>query len=114
SPRRRARGSVRPSSDELPDRREETALVELALHDVRVGADLDAAPAVLGRVARSDEDRGDLAERRVAARRRDELEAVHARHLDVDDEDAEGAGARLLEALLGGGREDDLVAGRLE
>ena len=66
--------------------RQQLGLIELALDDVAVRADVAPALPVLGRRARGDQDRRDVAQRRVGADALDEGEAVHAGHLDVDEE----------------------------
>ncbi len=63
--------------------------VTVELRDIVVEADLAAAIEILGRrVRRQGDDRRVLPARR-AAHRLGELEAVHARHLDVADDDVE-------------------------
>src|ERR1019366_3597161 len=96
------------------DAREELGLVELALDDVALGTDLLAAPLVIGGATRSDQNRRDVAERRVGANALDEREAVHARHFDIDKEQRILSAAGTFQALLGGRCQIDIVAGGLQ
>src|ERR1051325_6089374 len=85
-----------PSPRELPDAAQELGLVELALDDVALGAHLLPAAPIVGGGARGDQDGGHVAQRRIAAGPFDEGEPVHARHLDVDEEQRVALAARAL------------------
>src|SRR5690606_7885260 len=65
-------------------------------------------------IPRGDQDRRNELQLRILSGQSNELEATHPRHLDVDQEDAITLRSRLLEPLLSGRRELDLVPRRLE
>src|SRR5580704_11762629 len=88
------------SPHELAEGSEDEGLVELPFDDVGVRAGGVASLAVLGRRPRRDEDARHLAENRVRAHLRHELEPVHSGHLHVDEAHPVTARLRLDEPLL--------------
>src|SRR5215207_138267 len=88
--------------------------VQALLGEIGVGADLQAAQAVLRAVAGGDDDDGELREVLHAAELGRQLEAVHARHLDVGDDAVEALLAQQRQGLLGIPRRHHLEAGVLQ
>ena len=89
----------------------ELAQAEAVLGDVVVGADLEPEDLVdLLRLRREHDDRDDALGAEAAA----DLEAVDARHHDVEDHEVEALAGEGLERLLAVARGDDLVALLLE
>jgi len=99
---------------EPADRPQQLVLIEVALDNVGGGASGGAPPAVLGRSPRRHQDRRGVPEARIGARPLHEGEAIHARHLHVDEVEAVTPARRLLEPLLGRGGDVDRVARGLE
>src|SRR5687768_9126476 len=73
------------NAQQLGDRLDEMRRLD-GLADVRVGAEGQAALAVLLGSFGGDDDDGDVLELRVLADQRDQLEAVHHRHVDVGED----------------------------
>src|SRR5918995_4964156 len=72
---------------EAPNGVEQLTLIEFALQHVRVCADLEAAAAIIDGVARRDDEHRDVTELLVGADALGQLEAGHARHIDVGDDE---------------------------
>ncbi len=105
---------TRRPSDQIRDGLLQRVVVEAALREVVVGARLEPAPAVfLAILVRDDHDR-QLTELRVPFDQLHELDAVHARHVDVGDDEIEVARAHGVPAVDAVDRDLDLVAGLIE
>src|SRR5204863_1865131 len=84
------------------------------LAEVGVHAEFGGPAAVLRRRARGDDDDRDLHGARVAAHIAREVEAVHARHLDVDQHHGRPLFLQLLERIHAVARREHPVALALE
>src|ERR1017187_1747647 len=104
------------SSPWLPDQRsnglQELSLVEFALDEVGPSADLRSSPTVLHSIPGGDQDGGGIAQSRIEPGMTHKLEAVHAEHLDIDDEEAVATIVSLRECIPGRDGELNLVARR--
>src|ERR1043166_1630960 len=93
---------------------EQVALIEAALDDVGVGADVDAALAVLSRFQPRHQHHGQLREFLVGTDPCSKIEAVQARHFHVGDDQVEMLRPQQGEGLQSVDRGLDVVAGRLQ
>ena len=101
-------------ADQVDDRLQQRLVVEAALGQVVVGAGLEAAQAVLLAVLVGHDHDRQRFQLRILLDQRDQLDAVHARHVDVGDDQVEVAAAHRVPAVHAVDRDLDLVAVVLE